>query len=169
MESDEELQGYATDNRCVCSDISWIIESKAKRRSAMTSTTYVANRSGAFSEYSDGDSDKGNAPDSKRHLNAAASCVLRRTRAADGSVNEDKFDDDYAPDDENFAEPVLGRLGSSLGRTRQVMRASCKMLLLTAVAFARDRSRYYDADGGDLENWGSASAEFTLDTCVELT
>ena len=34
------------------------------------------------------------------------------------------------------------------------------------MAFARDRSRYYDKDGGDLENWGSSSAEFTLDTAL---
>ena len=46
------------------------------------------------------------------------------------------------------------------------MRSKLQDASLTAVAFARDRSRYYDADGGDLENWGSASAEFTLDTAL---
>jgi hypothetical protein len=36
---------------------------------------------------------------------------------------------------------------------------------LTAVVFARDRSRYPDPKGGkDVQNWGSTSAEFTLDT-----
>ena len=37
---------------------------------------------------------------------------------------------------------------------------------LTAVAFGRDRSRYEGSDDKMLENWGSASAEFTLDTKV---
>ena len=35
---------------------------------------------------------------------------------------------------------------------------------LTAVVYARDRSRYPKGDASNVQNWGSSSAEFTLDT-----
>ena len=80
-------------------------------------------------------------------------------------VNGDKFDDDYAIDDVSS----LNRSGTTWEFTWQNPSGAAQKLQdgsLTAVAFARDRSRYYDKDGGDLENWGSSSAEFTLDTAL---
>ena len=80
-------------------------------------------------------------------------------------LDDNNFDDDYAIDDVSS----LNRSGTTWEFTWQNPSGAAQKLQdgsLTAVAFARDRSRYYKADGSDLENWGSASAEFTLDTAL---
>ena len=84
----------------------------------------------------------------------------------DYDADDDNFEDDYAPDAENS----LKRTGNNWEYTWQNPSGPARMLenkLATAVVFARDRSRYYDAESNDLQNWGSASAEFKLDTTLQ--
>ena len=85
-----------------------------------------------------------------------------------------KYTCGYDEDDDNFSDEIglqglevssISRPGENWEYTWQ-NQAGNRMLkdgVLTAIAFARDRSRYAGSDG-DVENWGSASAEFTLDT-----
>ena len=160
VESDEMLQGSP---RIIvaCSGISWNTTS-GDTKVSNDIDDLVANRSGAFSDRPSETPVREDAPASKADA-FAASAYYDYTCGYD--VNEDKFDDDYAIDDVSS----LNRSGTTWEFTWQNPSGDARKLQdasLTAVAFARDRSRYYDADGGDLENWGSSSAEFTLDTAL---
>ena len=161
IESDEELQGTPR-VAVVCSDLSWIIE-EDETKVSYDIDDYVGNRSGAFSSIPT-ETPTTQMPDSKRHPKAAATASYAYT-CGDGS-DVDNFEDDYAPDAENS----LKRTGNNWEYTWQNPSGPARMLengLLTAVVFARDRSRYFDADSNDLQNWGSASAEFKLDTTLQ--
>ena len=160
VESDEMLQGSP---RIIvaCSGISWNTTS-GDTKVSNDIDDLVANRSGAFTDRPSETPVREDAPASKADA-FAASAYYDYTCGYD--VNEDKFDDDYAIDDVSS----LNRSGTTWEFTWQNPSGDARKLQdasLTAVAFARDRSRYYDADGGDLENWGSSSAEFTLDTAL---
>ena len=160
VESDEMLQGSP---RIIvaCSGISWNTMS-GDTKVSNDIDDLVANRSGAFTDRPSETPEREPAPASKADA-FAAGAYYDYTCGYD--VNEDKFDDDYAIDDVSS----LNRSGTTWEFTWQNPSGDARKLQdgsLTAVAFARDRSRYYDADGGDLENWGSTSAEFTLDTAL---
>ena len=160
VESDELLQGSP---RIIvaCSGISWNTMS-GDTKVSNDIDDLVANRSGAFTDRPSETPKRETAPASKADA-FAAGAYYDYTCGYD--VNEDKFDDDYAIDDVSS----LNRSGTTWEFTWQNPSGDARKLQdasLTAVAFARDRSRYYDADGGDLENWGSSSAEFTLDTAL---
>ena len=160
VESDELLQGSP---RIIvaCSGISWNTMS-GDTKVSNDIDDLVANRSGAFTDRPSETPERETAPASKADA-FAASAYYDYTCGYD--VNEDKFDDDYAIDDVSS----LNRSGTTWEFTWQNPSGDAQKLQdgsLTAVAFARDRSRYYKADGSDLENWGSTSAEFTLDTAL---
>lgn len=72
-------------------------------------------------------------------------------------ANDDKFEDDYSLTGLDVAS--LSRPGENWDQTWQNRTGPLELEngLITAVAFARDRSGY------SMENWGSASAEFTFD------
>ena len=164
VESDELLQG-APRIAVVCSILSWNIGEKAEIRENDALVTYdiddfVANRSGAYSDRPTED----------------PSTTLPRTTNTDATGDSYKYTCGYGTKDDNFEDNYaiddvssLNRSGTTWEFTWQNPSGAAQKLQdgsLTAVAFARDRSRYYKADGSDLENWGSTSAEFTLDTAL---
>ena len=159
IESDEELQGTPR-VAVVCSDISWIIE-EDETKVSYDIDDYVGNRSGAFSSIPT----EAPTPQLPKPTNTdAAGDTYGYT--CDYDADDDNFEDDYAPDAENS----LKRTGNNWEYTWQNPSGPARMLenkLATAVVFARDRSRYYDAESNDLQNWGSASAEFKLDTTLQ--
>ena len=149
--SDEPLQGSPR-IVVVCESLEWNTDSNG-------STTkhdiddFIANRSGAF----------GSEP----------SETPARTNQDDGSdfydytcgydADNDKFDDNFGL----TKVSALSRPGDNWEFTWTNTDAEDRMLqdgTLTAVAFARDRSSFKDSDDDTLNNWGSGSAEFTLDT-----
>ena len=159
IESDEELQGTPR-VAVVCSDLSWIIE-EDETKVSYDIDDYVGNRSGAFSSIP---TETPTTQMPKATNTDAAGKTYGYT--CDYDADDDNFEDDYAPDPDNS----LKRTGNNWEYTWQNPSGPARMLeneLLTAVVFARDRSRYYDADGNDLQNWGSASAEFKLDTTLQ--
>ncbi len=148
VESDELLQGSP---RIIvaCSDISWKTESGDSTISHDIDDL-VANRSGAFSD----------RPSEDLATTNPKGETYEYTCGYD--ADDDNFDDNYQIDDVSS----LNRSGTTWEFTWQNPSGARKLEngLLTAVVFARDRSRYEAPDGRPLQNWGSASAEFKLDT-----
>ncbi len=171
VSSDEMLQS-APRIAVVCSSLRW------NEGGTVTTTTppgvrentvgsrhdiddYVANRNGSFTD---------------RPSESPVVTVPRisNTKAADQSYEytcgydaspDDNFGDNFDPSDVSS----LSRPGENWEYTWQNQTSAEQMLMdgdLTAVAFGRDRSRYENTDGDMVENWGSASAEFTLDTAL---
>ena len=159
VESDELLQGSP---RIIvaCSSISWNTKSGDSTISHDIDDL-VANRSGAFSDRPSEDP----AITMPKASNTDAAGKTYEYTCGYDVLDDNNFDDDYAIDDVSS----LNRSGTTWEFTWQNPSGAAQKLQdgsLTAVAFARDRSRYYKADGSDLENWGSTSAEFTLDTAL---
>ena len=159
VESDELLQGSP---RIIvaCSGISWNTLS-GDSTDSNDIDDLVANRSGAFSDRPSEDP----AITMPKASNTDAAGKTYEYTCGYDVLDDNNFDDDYAIDDVSS----LNRSGTTWEFTWQNPSGAVQKLQdgsLTAVAFARDRSRYYKADGSDLENWGSTSAEFTLDTSL---
>ncbi len=157
VSSDEELQG-APRIAVVCSSLTWNEGKDAIEGSSdligKDIDDYIANRSGAF-----------DAKPSETPVNTSP----RATKNASGTyqytcgydANGDDFDDNFVPQDATS----LSRPGENWDYTWKG--TDLEDGLATAVVFARDRSRFTSLDGNDtVQNWGSASAEFTLDTGV---
>ena len=154
--SDEPLQGSPR-VVVVCSNLEWD-EASGASRITNDIDDFVANRDGSFMD--------------EPTDNPAVSVPPKTNTKAAGETYEYTCGYDVAPDDQfddNFEFSDVSTLhrpdevweytwtdnGSG---TRELNDGS-----LTAVAYARDRSRYMLMNE-TRNNWGSASAEFTLDT-----
>ncbi|MXZ02896.1 MAG: hypothetical protein F4Y88_04265 [Chloroflexi bacterium] len=157
VSSDEELQG-APRIAVVCSSLTWNEGKNAIEGSSdligKDIDDYIANRSGAF------DTTPSETPvDTSPRATKNASGTYQYTCGYD--ANGDDFDDNFVPQDATS----LSRPGENWDYTWKG--TDLEDGLATAVVFARDRSRFTSLDGNDtVQNWGSASAEFTLDTAV---
>ncbi len=157
VSSDEELQG-APRIAVVCSSLTWNEGKNAIEGSSdligKDIDDYIANRSGAF------DTTPSESPvDTSPKATKSASGTYQYTCGYD--ANDDEFDDNFVPQDATS----LSRPGENWDYTWKG--TDLEDGLATAVVFARDRSRFTSLDGNDtVQNWGSASAEFTLDTTV---
>ena len=125
---------------------------------------FVANRSGSFA---------------RKPVDGNLVTTKPRSSNTDAAGETYGYTCNYDGNDDNFEDNfVLTEAGSQSrpgenwdytwqnpsGDTR-MLRGDSGLGALTAVAFARDRSKHGPEDA-ELENWGSASAEFTLDTEV---
>ena len=165
VSSDEALQG-APRILVVCSSLRWNegdADPPIEGASGLTTKDiddYVANRSGAFVS-----NDPGEVP------------VMTRPKASKTDANGETFEytcgyDEDPKDqfDDNFA---IGAPASALARPGENWDYTWKKDddlndgPLTVVVYGRDRSRYEHGGETNVQNWGSASAEFTLDTAVE--
>ncbi len=121
---------------------------------------FVAKRNGSFT----GTPSESPVMTAPRISNTKAAAQSYRYTCGYDANPDDNFGDDFQWSDVSS----LSRPGENWEYTWQNHTGAAQMLMdgdLTAVAFGRDRSRYEDTGGVDmLENWGSASAEFTLDT-----
>ena len=167
VSSDEELQG-APRIAVVCSSLEWN-EGKAAIEGSSDLIgkdidDYVANRSGAFSSNQPGDTPVMTSP--KTAKSDAAGRMYDYTCGYD--ENDDEFDDQFviATPAQAHARPgenwdyTWKNPGGEPGHDSPAFKDGS----LTVVAFARDRSRYAHRDETNVQNWGSTSAEFTLDT-----
>ena len=160
MSSDEALQG-APRIAVVCSSLRWNqdaddMEEENEVDSRHDVDDYVANRNGSFTEEPSEDPvmTKPRVSNTK-----ARGQTYEYTCEYDG--NDDNFGDNFIP----TKLSSLARQGENWEHTWQNQSGEERKLndgALTVVAFARDRSRY-EGPNGNLQNWGSASAEFTLD------
>ena len=123
---------------------------------------FVANRSGSFA---------------RKPVDGNLVTTKPRSSNTDAAGETYGYTCNYDGNDDNFEDNfVLTEAGSQSrpgenweytwqnpsGDTR-MLRGDSGLGALTAVAFARDRSKHGPEDA-ELENWGSASAEFTFDT-----
>lgn len=162
VSSDEELQG-APRIAVVCSSLEWNEGTAGiEGSSGLTGKDiddYVANRSGAMSGSQPGETPVQTSP------RASKSDAQGETYAytCGYDANDDNFDDDI--DVDNNPPSALSRPGENWDYT---WKESGKFQdgMLTVVAFARDRSRYDHMDDTNVQNWGSTSAEFMLDTVL---
>lgn len=166
--SDEPLAGAPTLN-VVCSSLRWNRDTEATITENNVDSKhdiddYVANRSGAFS----------GAP-SKTTVDKPTITLPRSSNNdARGKTYEytchDNDDDNFGDDFQVTPLSTLTRPGENWEQTWQNQTGAAQKLNngpVTVVAFGRDNSRYEDPAGDmQLENWGSASAEFTLDTML---
>lgn len=166
VSSDEALQG-APRIAVVCSSLRWNQGDDKEDASGQVAENevgsghnigdYVANRNGSFTEEPSEDP----VTTKPRSSNTKASGeTYKYTCEYDG--NDDNFGDNFIP----TKLSSLARRGENWEHTWQNQSGADRKLndgALTVVAFARDRSRY-EGPNGNLQNWGSASAEFTLDT-----
>ena len=159
VKSDEPLQGSPR-VAVVCSNLSWNIESDGNMV-GYDIDDFVDNRDGSFSEEPTED--------------PTATNPKSTNEAAQGQTYDYTCGYDVAPDD-NFDDNFEWTDVSTLHRPDEVWEytwtdngSGSRALndgALTAVAYARDRSRYMMNDASH-SNWGSNSAEFTLDTVLE--
>ena len=168
VSSDEEMQG-APKVVVVCSSLRWN-EGDASAIEGSSDLTgqdiddYVDNRSGAF--VGDPEDERKVETKPKGTKSDATGKTFEYTCGYD--ENDDKFDDDF----------VIGTPSSALARPGENWDYTWKKPSgtpghgsqafkdgsLTVVVFGHDRSRYDHVDKTNVQNWGSASAEFTLDT-----
>ena len=167
VSSDEELQG-APRIAVVCSSLEWnegkagIEDSSDLIRKDIDD--YVDNRSGAFSSNQPGETPVETSP--KASKSDAKGKTYEYTCGYD--ENNDQFDDNF----------IIGTPASALARPGENWDYTWKDQggtpgddspafkdgALTVVAYGRDRSRYDHVEETNVQNWGSTSAEFTLDT-----
>ena len=167
--SDEPLAG-APELNVVCSTLRWNRDSETTIEENNVDSRhdiddYVANRSGAFTEKpSKATVDKPTVTKPRSNNTKAAANATYEYTCHDN--NDDGFGDNFDITPLN----TRSRPGENWDQTWQNQTGDAQKLnngTLTVVAFGRDRSRYEDPTGDKmLENWGSASAEFTLDTKV---
>ena len=147
VSSDEELQG-APRIVVTCSSLRWNEGEKANVRRDIDD--FVANRNTSSTD----------RPDETPARTPAVS-----NKNVEYGYTCDYTDPNGVVQDFNYTEvSSLSRPGDNWEYTWQVNGSGLEEGDLTAVAFARDRSRYENGDSDMLENWGSASAEFKLDT-----
>ena len=160
--SDEPLSGVPRIS-VVCSSLVWYEGDKADMKHDIDD--FVDNRSGAF----------GNEPSEEP---AKKTPLTTNTKAvADNASHE--YTCGYDQDKNNFNDEYLiskvsgsSRPGENWEFTWQVPTddpTSSRYIAdgkVTAVAFGRDTSTYKNSKNKDLENWGSASDEFRLDTIL---
>ena len=156
--SDEPLQGSPR-VVVVCSTLKWKEESGD---STITNDIddFVANRDGSFTE----------------EPSETPMVSVPRSTNTDAADDIYEFTCGYDVDDNNFDDDFQFSDVSTLHRPDEVWEytwtengSGSRALSdgsLTAVAYARDRSRYMMKDETH-NNWGSASAAFTLDTVLE--
>ena len=163
VSSDEALQG-APRIAVVCSNLSWNVgdTSPAREGSAGLMSKdiddYVANRSGAFADKPDRAIDD---PVMTQPRTGTSSDTYEYTCGYD--TNDDKFDDNFIPQDVT----ALARPGENWDYTWK-KGDDLEDGKLTAVVFARDRSRFDNVGATDkVQNWGSTSTEFTLDSEIK--
>ncbi len=165
VSSDEALQGNPR-IAVVCSDLAWTTGGDADINGRVRENAsgvvnhdiddFVANRNGSF----DAKPNERPAPNQTlpRLSNTKATSADPYQYTCGYDVNpDDTFEDDFQWND----VPSRSRPGENWDYDWQNQTGTAQMLrdgAVTAVAFARDRSSY------SKENWGSASAEFTLDT-----
>ena len=173
VSSDEMLQS-APRIAVVCSSLRWneggtAISRTDKRVRENTVGSrhdiddFVANRSGSFT----GKPIESPVMTAPRISNTKATATTINYQYTCGY---DTADDNNFGDNFQFSDvSSLSRPGENWEYTWQNLTGDAQKLLdgdLTAVAFGRDRSRYENTAGSMVENWGSASAEFTLDTAL---
>ncbi len=160
ISSDETLQS-APRIAVVCSSLAW---NEGKAGTVGSSDLigkdiddFIANRNGAF------DNKPSETPVMTSPRAGSSADPYQYTCGYDR--NDDKFDDDY---ENGMVGDVsaLSRPGENWDYTWK-KGTTHEDGTLTVVAFARDRSRFDNIDATEMvQNWGSASAEFTLDTKV---
>ena len=172
VSSDEMLQG-APRISVVCSTLTWYegdAEPPIEGSSGLTQKDiddFVDNRSGASATdpHDTGDKPRMTQPKTSKTV-ATANNKYEYTCGYD--VNKDKFDDEFV-----IVTPAtaLARPGENWEYTWKRPTTPGNTFLsdgsLTVVAHARDRSRYEHGAKTNVQNWGSASAEFTLDTVLK--
>ncbi len=167
--SDEPLAG-APEFHVVCSNLRWnrdsedtIAENNVDSRHDIDD--YVANRNGAFTEKPTKETvDKPTVTKPRTSNTKALATATYEYTCHDN--NDDNFGDDF----QITPRSTLSRPGENWEQTWQNQTGTSQKLNdgpLTVVAFGRDSSRYEDPTSTKmLENWGSASAEFTLDSAI---
>ena len=160
ISSDETLQS-APRIAVVCSSLAW---NEGKAGTVGSSDLigkdiddFIANRNGAF------DNKPSETPVMTSPRAGSSADPYQYTCGYDR--NDDNFDDDY---ENGMVGDVsaLSRPGENWDYTWK-KGTTHEDGTLTVVAFARDRSRFDNIDATEMvQNWGSASAEFTLDTKV---
>ena len=174
VSSDEALQG-APRISVVCSTLEWNEGKDDSITSAIEGSAdligkdiddYIENRSGAFSGNQPDESVAQTLPKATKADATAASRSYKYTCGYD--EDDDRFDDQFV-----IVTPAtaLARAGENWDYTWKNPdgvpghnSTAFKDDKLTVVAFARDRSRYDHGKETNVQNWGSASTEFTLDT-----
>ena len=175
VSSDEALQG-APRISVVCSTLAWNESTDADVEEAVEGSAnvvgydiddFIDNRSGAFSSNQPGETPITTKPDlTNKNKAGAAGETYQYTCGYD--ANTDKFDDEF-----QIGTPASGlaRPGDNWDYTWKdpggnygTDPTAFKDGTLTVVAYARDRSRYDHGGVSNVQNWGSTSAEFTLDT-----
>ncbi len=157
--SDEALQG-SPNVLVVCSSIEW---KDTPGGSDQDIDDLVANRSGAFKNGDQpGEETVHRTTPPTSNANARGK-TYQYTCGYD--VDDDNFDDDFSNGSLQRSSS-LSRPGDNWEFTWQPNGTGLQDGALTVVAFARDRSRYQMGDNM-VENWGSASAEFMLDTVLK--
>ena len=162
VSSDEPLQGSPR-IAVVCSDIGW-----KTGGTASTSGTVAENAAGVMSHDIDdfvaahNGSFSGKPEIMPNRTSPRSGSAPAYGFTCDYDVNDDKFEDDFQWND----VPSLSRPGENWDYVWQNQPGASQKLQagqVTAVAFARDRSSY------NMQNWGSASAEFTYDNAPPET
>ncbi len=168
VSSDEALQG-SPKITVVCSSLKWnqdeeteVTEDKVDSKHDIDD--FVANRNGSF----DGEPSDTPVMTIPRTANTKASKA--RGDTYDYTCGYDSPDNNFPDDFDLTTVSSLSRPGENWDYTWKNQSGGNRELndgALTVVAFARDRSRYEGPSGKASQNWGSASAEFTLDTALK--
>ena len=159
IKSDEPLQGSPR-VAVVCSSLTWNIKTD-DTTVGYDIDDFVANRDGSFTV----EPDETPSSTPPKSTNAAAQGKTYDYTCGYDVAPDDNFDDDFLWTDVstlNRPDEVWEYTWTDSGTGSRALNDGA----LTAVAYARDRSRYMMMDETH-NNWGSASSEFTLDTVLE--